>query len=172
MELVSPSCEYEDIFLAFLDDIKRFDAPNAEFYEPACSSFSKYVQSLIDESRGVNLPEGYVPCNHYWFLNQKGKMVGVLRIRHHIETPFLFHEGGHIGYDIAPSFREQGNGTQMLKHGLVKAKQLGLEKVLITADEDNIASRKVIEANGGVLEQIVMGRFFPCLVAKYWVTCQ
>ena len=53
---------------------------------------------------------------------------------------------GHIGYDIAPSFRGRGYGKQMLKFALIEAKKLGITKVLITANEDNYASRRVIEA--------------------------
>ncbi len=81
-------------------------------------------------------------------------------------------EAGHIGYDIAPSFRGRGYGKQMLKLALPEIKKLGIEKALITADEDNYASRKVIEANGGQLENIIQGKVLPNPLARYWVRCE
>ena len=171
MELVSPSELYEQSFISFLNDFIQNDPENSDFYSEALVCFSSYVQSLNDQSKGINLPDGYVPCNHYWLMAENNEIVGALRVRHNIDTPFLSHEAGHIGYDIAPSFRKRGYGTQMLKLGLAKAKSLNLHSVLITADEDNIASRKIIESNGGILEQVVMGEVFPNPIAKYWVNC-
>lgn len=60
----------------------------------------------------------------------------------------------------------------MLKLALTKAKELGIKKALVTADEDNLASRKVIEGNGGMFENIVMGKVFPNPIARYWVRCE
>ncbi len=60
----------------------------------------------------------------------------------------------------------------MLKVALPEAKRLGIEKALITADEDNYASRKVIEANSGQLENIVQRKVFPNPLARYWVRCE
>jgi predicted acetyltransferase len=60
--------------------------------------------------------------------------------------------GGHIGYDVRPSARRRGHATAMLRAALPVARGLGIESALVTCDEDNVASRKVIEANGGVFE--------------------
>jgi predicted acetyltransferase len=60
--------------------------------------------------------------------------------------------GGHIGYDVRPSARQRGHATAMLAAALPVARGLGIDRVLVTCDDDNIASRKVIEASGGVLE--------------------
>ena len=171
MELISPNLEYMKAFQRFYDDYAQNDVENAEYYQNGKNNFEQYVQSLIDESNGVNLPEGYVPCHHYWLINRDKEIIGVIRVRHNIETPFLSLEGGHIGYDIAPSFRSKGYGTAMLKLVLPKACLLGIHKALITADEDNIASRTVIERNGGQFENIVQGIVFQYPIARYWVEC-
>ena len=63
-------------------------------------------------------------------------------------------------------------GKVMLKLVLPKAKELGIRQALVTADENNIASRKVIEGNGGQLENIVMGNVFPNPLARYWINCE
>lgn len=171
MRLVSPSLAFKEAFKCFYDDFACNDPENAQYYADGKTHFESYIQSLIDESNGVNLREGYVPCHHYWLVNADNAIVGVIRIRHNIGTPFLSKEGGHIGYDVAPSYRGQGHGKSMLKQALPKACQLGIQKALITADEDNTASRTVIERNGGQFESLVQGQVFPYPIARYWVDC-
>lgn len=172
MELISPSFDLESAFLAFYQDLVTGDAENSNYYSDGAADFHGYVQRLIDESYGINLREGYVPCSHYWLVDSQQNILGVIRVRHNIENEFLALEAGHIGYDIAPSYRGFGYGKTMLKLALPKAKALGIRQALLTADEDNIASRKVIEANGGQFDQVVIGKVFPHPVARYWVNCE
>ncbi|MBE4325669.1 GNAT family N-acetyltransferase [Vibrio parahaemolyticus] len=172
MELVSPSLEFESEFSVFYQDFAKNDVDNAEYYRDGVSDFTRYVQQLQDEAQGLNLPDGYVPCNHFWFVDGNRNILGAIRIRHNINNEFLALEAGHIGYDVAPSHRGIGHGKSMLKLALPKAKMLGVSEALITADEDNIASRKVIESNGGKFEKVVMGKVFPEPVARYWVACK
>ncbi len=171
MELVSPCLELECEFSRFYQDFVEHDVDNADYYSEGKANFPEYVRHLTEESKGINLPQGYVPCSHYWLLDANKTILGAIRIRHNIDNEFLTLEAGHIGYDIAPSQRGKGNGKLMLKLVLPYAKALGIEKALITADDDNLASRKVIEANGGELENIVMGKVFKNLIARYWVEC-
>jgi len=172
MELISPSVDLQSEFSAFYQDLAEKDPSNADYYSQGISDFSLYVHRLNQEAQGINLRDGYVPCSHYWLVDNQRNILGVIRIRHNINNEFLTLEAGHIGYDIAPSFRGFGHGKTMLKLALPKAKALGITKALITADEDNFASRKVIEANGGQFENIVMGKVFPNPLARYWVDCQ
>ncbi|TSB21636.1 GNAT family N-acetyltransferase [Streptomyces benahoarensis] len=65
---------------------------------------------------------------------------------------FLLAHGGHIGYDVRPTARRRGHATAMLRAALPRARVLGLDRVLITCDATNTASRKVIEACGGLFE--------------------
>jgi len=171
MKLMAPSCFFKDAFSHFYDDFAQHDAKNAAYYQSGKMDFSGYVQRLLDESQGINLHKDYVPCNHFWLIHQD-VMIGVIRIRHRIDNDFLTLEAGHIGYDIAPSFRGQGYGKKMLALALPHAKALAITQALVTADESNIASRKVIEANNGQLENIVMGKVFNWPLARYWVNCE
>ncbi len=80
--------------------------------------------------------------------------------------------GGNIGYGINPKYWKQGYGTKMLELGLEKAKDLIKEdKVLITCDDDNIGSSKVIENNSGILENkvknIIDGE--EIFTRRYWI---
>ncbi|EPI3549999.1 GNAT family N-acetyltransferase [Vibrio vulnificus] len=172
MELVVPSQEFKSAFERFYEDFAQNDVENAEYYLEGKVDFSKYVQRLSDEATGINLRDGYVPCSHFWLIDSTRSILGAIRVRHNIDNDFLSLEGGHIGYDIAPSYRRKGNGKLMLKLALSRASALGIERALLTADEDNFASRGVIEANGGEFEKIVIGKVFPNPLARYWVSCK
>ncbi len=170
MKLVSPHVQFEQSFMAFIDHFVEDDPVHGEFYEDAYSHFPRYVESLINESQGVLAHRFQVPCHHFWMLSPEGEVVGAIRVRHDLSIPFLAFEGGHIGYDIAPKYRELGYGYQILSLGLIEAKKIGLSEILITADEDNVASRKIIEANGGKFERMIFGKVYPHPIARYWVT--
>lgn len=172
MELVVPSHEFKSAFERFYDDFAQNDIENAAYYLEGKTDFSNYLQRLSDEAAGINLREGYVPCSHFWLIDHEKSILGAIRVRHTIDTDFLTLEAGHIGYDIAPSHRGKGNGKLMLKLVLSKAAELGIERALLIADEDNVASRCVIEANGGEFEKIVMGQVFPNPLARYWINCK
>lgn len=95
-------------------------------------------------------PAHFVPSTTYWWTDG-GAFLGRINLRHHLNER-LSEIGGHIGYDIRPTARRQGHATAMLAAVLPRAAALGIEKALITCDAENTGSRKVIEANGGVLE--------------------
>src|SRR3989344_8456793 len=84
----------------------------------------------------------------------RNQYIGRLSIRHKLND-HLLKIGGHIGYDIRPSKRSRGYGTAILRLGLPKAKELRIERALLTCNENNIASLKIIEKAGGVLESKV-----------------
>ncbi|MDR9828980.1 GNAT family N-acetyltransferase [Vibrio sp. FNV 38] len=170
-KLVKPSIDLQAEFEEFYTDFVLHDAKNAEYYSEGSIDFQSYVKRLTDEAVGINLRQGYVPCSHFWFVDSNSSILGVIRIRHNIDNEFLSLEAGHIGYDIAPSYRKQGHGSKMLEFALAIANDLGIVRALITADEDNVASRQVIENNGGEFEKIVTGKVFPEPLARYWVCC-
>lgn len=157
MELVSPSEEYKASFIAAVKELKAEPPTTSrhEHYrglplEQLENDFGAYVRSIRDASQGVGLPEGYVPHTDYWLVDN-GEYIGRVSIRHSL-SEHLLNLGGHIGYDIRPSRRNRGYGRKILELTLPKARELGIDRVLVTVDETNIASRKIIEANGGVLE--------------------
>jgi predicted acetyltransferase len=92
-------------------------------------------------------PEAWVPYTMLWYVDGD-EYLGRLAIRHRL-SEWLLHFGGHIGYDIRPSARRRGHATAMLHAALPVARQLDIHPALVTCDTDNVASRKVIEANGG-----------------------
>jgi predicted acetyltransferase len=116
--------------------------------------------SFVDRRRRVR-EMWAVPVTELWFVDGSD-YIGTLIIRHRL-TPALTREGGHIGYHAVPDYRRRGHGTQMLAQAKPVCLDLGLTNLLITCGQDNIGSRRMIEANGGVLERIVDG------LARYWL---
>lgn len=131
-------------------------------------NFENYIQDLKDLSNGIGLPQGYVPSTEWWLINSNSDILGTVRLRHELGKR-NFEEGGHIGYDISPKYRRKGYGKVILKLVLEKAKELGLEKVLVTCDFDNIGSKRIIESNGGKLENIIISKETGKEVLRYWI---
>ena len=116
-----------------------------------------------------NVPEGRVPATQYIFVREEDrKIVGMLQIRHYLNE-YLEKFGGHIGYSVAPSERRKGYASLMLKSALPECRKLGIDKVLITCDNNNIGSRKTILANGGVYESTVFEPEEKICLKKYWI---
>lgn len=128
------------------------------------------VQKYKDSRDRSKLKPKYVPSYDYLFVDDD-KLIGRISIRIEL-TPSLLNYGGNIGYGINPKYWKMGYGTLILRLGLEKAKGLVLQdKVLITCDDDNIGSYKIIEKNGGILENKVEntdeGETF--LTRRYWI---
>ncbi|NEE01352.1 GNAT family N-acetyltransferase [Phytoactinopolyspora halotolerans] len=124
--------------------------------------FEKYVRWLRAQSlESSPRPGGHVPATTMWWVDGTDYL-GRIAIRHRL-TDSLWRLGGHIGYDVRPSARRQGHATAMLKSALPIARDLGIEQALVTCDDDNVASRKVIENNGGVFENQIERKL------RFWV---
>lgn len=128
------------------DELRRF---GGRWSTP--EGFAAYVRQLLAQSlEETPRPEGFVPATTLWWTDGRD-FLGRLSIRHRL-TEHLVERGGHIGYDIRPSARRRGHATAMLRAALPAARELGIESALITCDFDNIASKRVIENNGGIFE--------------------
>ncbi len=166
---VSLNQSHHDAFMRMLDDYAANDATNGEWYAKGRVDFEAYIQSLEDDENGINLPAGIVPCSHRWLLDDQENIVGIVRIRHNFDTPFLTNEGGHIGYDVPPSHRGKRFGITSLNAGLQVAKELKITKVLLFADDENPSSWRTIKRCGGILERTFWSEFYNCQVRRYWI---
>ncbi|EQK41491.1 acetyltransferase domain protein, partial [[Clostridium] bifermentans ATCC 19299] len=123
IRLEIPSIKYENSFLEYINDYKvSGDTEYMYVYRDAYKDFKQYVSKLNNNSKGIDLPEGYVPCSSFWLVNDKEQVLGSIRIRHG-NVPF----DGHIGYDIAPRHRGNGYGNKILELALPHAKEIGLD---------------------------------------------
>jgi predicted acetyltransferase len=134
-------------------------------FDGEATDFSCYKETLNQFSEGRDLPEGMVQ-DTFLLAEVDGEIVGRISIRHALND-FLFNYGGHIGYMVRPGFRMKGYASEMLRQALLLAKNIGLAKVLITCNDDNIGSIKVIEKHGGVLENTVDENGH--LLRRYWI---
>ncbi len=112
------------------------------------SAYTRRLRTLADHSAW--LPDGIVPATYLWWVDGE-EYLGRLSIRHSL-TPWLRDFGGHIGYVVRPSARGRGHAQAMLAASLPVAHDLGIDLALLTCDDTNPASRRVIEAAGGVFE--------------------
>lgn len=168
--LIDPAAELRESFLAALAEFHADrDYPPSWFVtdvDPAAhdsaAAFEAYVRRVVDERREEHARAvGWVPMTTLWWV-EDGVFLGRLAVRHRL-TPKLRQSGGHIGYDVRPSARRQGHATAILAAALPVARALGIDEALLTCNETNIASRRVIEANGGRFEGGDGGK------RRYWV---
>jgi predicted acetyltransferase len=137
------------------------------YYEEGMS-FRRYLEVLAQHERGENLPANHVPST-FLFAFDGTRIVGRVSIRHSL-NPYLERFGGHIGYVVVPEYRRQGYATAILRQSLEIARQkLGLKRVLVTCDDDNVGSIRTIEKNGGVLESTVIGPDVDKRKRRYWI---
>ncbi|MFE7316829.1 GNAT family N-acetyltransferase [Streptomyces sp. NPDC057555] len=129
---------------------------------PSADGFAAYVR----QTGAVALDErvdGAVPVSTFWWLDGDAYL-GRITVRHRL-TPSLHAFGGHIGYAVRPTARRQGHATAMLRAVLPHAHhRLGLDPVLVTCDDTNAGSRRVIESCGGVFEDRRAEKL------RYWIS--
>ncbi|MDB5237769.1 MAG: GCN5-related N-acetyltransferase [Candidatus Kaiserbacteria bacterium] len=174
MELVRPAVVYKDSFIEALreyqhdnDFTHRSLAYKKLSVEDVEAAFESFVETELSYANGENLPDGYVPCTELWLVDND-VFLGRASIRHRL-TEKLTRIGGHIGYDIRPSKRHLGYGNMILKLVLEKAQGLGLSRVLLTSDIRNVGSRKIIEKNGGVLENQIPNPEMGHDALRFWI---
>ncbi len=133
---------------------------------PRHASFAGFVDELGEWSKGRALPDGWVPDSRFWLIDDD-EFVAKVDIRHRL-TEALRLRGGHIGYAVRPTARRRGYGRTVLSLALRPCRDLGLRRILVTCDTTN-ESRRIIEANGGILEDIVEVRDRAVPTMRYWI---
>ncbi len=165
--LIEPTVRLEKEYNVMLSDWQRSGEKLVPFVlKENHEDFSKMIETLLGYSKGVNISESFVEHSTYWLIDVEDNILGVVNIRHRLNEGLLFR-GGHIGYGITPSERRKGYATEILRLSLQKTKDLGIEKVLVTCDKDNIGSAKTITKNNGILESEALAD--GVVVQRYWI---
>ena len=153
--LVKPDLSYADEIIKYKEEsLKESPLINGSAGLDRLSSIEIWLQELKKRSCEDTVPEGLVPSSTYLGVREKDNyIVGMIDIRHYLNE-YLTQAGGHIGYGVRKTERNKGYAKQMLKLALEKCKELKIKRVLITCDEDNIASEKVILSANAKLEDI------------------
>lgn len=167
MELLLPDKKY---YQSYIDAINEYQSHNVTTYEFMDVDSYDIFKRIKDFRDGNNLPAGYVKGTYLWLVDAD-EFVGEVSIRHSL-TDSLLRFGGNIGYGVRYSKWNQGIGTIMLSKALIYAKEkIGLSKVLITCNDDNYSSARVIEKNGGLLQDKVKNTIdgVDRITRRYWV---
>ena len=153
--LVKPDLSYADEIIKYKEEsLKESPIINGSAGLDRFSSIEIWLEELKKRSCEDTVPKGLVPSSTYLGVREKDNyIVGMIDIRHYLNE-YLTQVGGHIGYGVRKTERNKGYAKQMLKLALEKCKELKIKKVLITCDEDNIASEKVILSANAKLEDI------------------
>ena len=153
--LVKPDLSYADEIIKYKEEsLAESPLINGSTGLDRFSSIEIWFEELKKRSCEDTVPKGLVPSSTYLAVREKDNyIVGMIDIRHYLNE-YLTQAGGHIGYGVRKTERNKGYAKQMLKLALEKCKELKIKKVLITCDEDNIASEKVILSANAKLEDI------------------
>ena len=153
--LVKPDLSYADEIIKYKEEsLKESPLINGSAGLNRFSSIEDWLEELNKRSCEDTVPKGLVPSSTYLGVREKDNyIVGMIDIRHYLNE-HLTQVGGNIGYSVRKTERNKGYAKQMLKLALEKCKELKIKKVLITCNEDNIASEKVILSANAKFEDI------------------
>ncbi len=170
LKLIKLTKEYEKQLGEMIDEWKYDQEINHTNHSPWAifkndyHDFDYYLANLdIKEPT-----DGKVPDSTFFLLDEeRNRLLGAVNIRHYLNEGLLLH-GGHIGDGIRPSERRKGYATEMIRLALIECKKLGIDKVLMVCDKDNIGSRKSIINNGGILENEIVDEDGN-IEQRYWI---
>jgi predicted acetyltransferase len=169
VRLINPTVELEASHVSLVWEFRERGEPLIPWIigEPY-ETFSEYVATLLRAREGLGLLPGFVPHSTFWLVDGAEEIVAVSNLRHELNESLLAH-GGHVGYGVRPSKRGRGYATELLRQTLVEARKLGIQRALVTCDKLNPASAKVIQKNGGELEDEPFVPELRKTVSRYWV---
>ena len=163
MELRRPTLADKEAVLNMMAEFEQSQsAHDGEFWDTENFDYEEWLKNNQNHEMGINLPEGWVPDIQLVAFSRDRQAVGFLNLRLRLRD-FLLEEGGHIGYSIRPSERGKGYAKESLQQGLQIAKEKNIKRALVTCSTENPASRAVILANGGELEDVRNS------TERYWI---
>ena len=166
IELILPNQDYAKQIMSYSKEmLDNNDCLNGCAGLEDCQSYEQWLnfENRLKQKYGPS----YVPSTVYLAIEKSNRqLIGIMELRHEL-SPALLHHGGHIGYSVLPKLRKQGYGKMMLQAMLHKCHEQHFDKVLLTCCKDNIASAKIIQANGGILEDEVLDDHI--IIQRYWI---
>ncbi len=144
-ELVEPSAKYKTSYLEALEEYQLIDGEDPDVLEERSKNFDSFLEEVDKNKKGLIVEN--VPQIKYWCV-EGDKYIGNINYRPNLNEKLKF-KGGNIGYSIRPSERGKGYASFMLTKILEKARADKIPAVILTCDDDNLASMKVIEKAGG-----------------------
>ena len=149
-----------------LDMMAEFEqtqsAHDGGFWDIENFSYEDWLETSRNKEMGIGLLENRVPSIQFVLFDESGHALGFLNLRLRLNEGLLNY-AGNIGYSIRPSERGKGYAKEALRQGLQIAKEKNIHRALVTCSTENPASRAVILANGGELEDVRNG------TERYWI---
>lgn len=166
-KLIEPTMNLEEPYIDYISEWENAGEQIVPFASKRNSlNYIELIAKWKKDKTDRVYKQGFVPASLYFLIDQNKKIYGALHIRHELND-YLLNYGGHIGYGIRPSERKKGYATKMLSLSLPIVKELGIKRVLITCNKENIASAKTIINNGGILENEVYEN--REITQRYWI---
>jgi predicted acetyltransferase len=155
LELQLPDIKHKEAAENFKNEF--FENKEPVIHGSALFDQMEYEQWLVHNTNNrqeSTVNSGWVTATTFFAVRKRDqKIVGMIDIRHSLESDFLRHYGGHIGYSVRPGERKKGYATEILKLGMEYAKSLHIEKLMIACFSDNLPSIRTIVKNGGILSE-------------------
>ena len=162
MELRRPTLADKETILEMMAEFEQTQsAHDGGFWDAENFVYEEWLETNMQKEMGINLPENRVPSIQFVSFDDVGVALGFLNLRLRLNEGLLNY-AGHIGYSIRPSERGKGYAKESLRQGLQIAKK-NIKRALVTCSTENPASRAVILANGGELEDVRNG------TERYWI---
>ena len=163
MELRRPTIVDREAVLDMMAEFEQTQsAHDGGFWDTENFVYEEWLETNMQKEMGINLPENHVPSIQFVSFDDVGRALGFLNLRLRLNDGLLNY-AGHIGYSIRPSERGKSYAKETLRQGLQVAKEKNIKKALVTCSVNNPASRAVILANGGLIEDVRNG------VERYWI---
>ncbi len=171
MRFVFPNSDYEEKAKDFICEFDKYESESngsgGLYRYLNQSSYEEWIKKVMADIDIANIEPGRVPALTYFYVREEDeKVVGMINIRLALNA-FLREEGGHIGYCIRPTERGKGYATRMLEETLNFCGSIGLTKFVLTCDQSNIASARVIQRCGGRLEAEFYSETFRQTIQRY-----
>ena len=163
MELRRPTLADKETVLEMMAEFEQSQsAHDGGFWDAEKFDYENWLETNLNKEMGINLPENRVPSIQFVLFDESDHALGFLNLRLRLNEGLLNY-AGHIGYSIRPSERGKGYAKEALHQGLKIAKEKNIKRALVTCSTENPASRAVILANGGELEDVRNG------TERYWI---
>ena len=163
MELRRPTLADKETILNMMAEFEQIQsAHDGGFWDAVNFDYEEWLETNLNKEMGIKLPENRVPSIQFVLFDKSDHALGFLSLRLRLNEGLLNH-AGHIGYSIRPSERGKGYAKESLQQGLQIAKEKNIKLALVTCSTENPASRAVILANGGKLEDVRNG------TERYWI---
>ena len=170
LRLIKLTKAYESALAEMIDEWKADQEQNHTNGSPWAIFKNDYhdFDYYLEHLEVKTATENRVPDSTFFLLDdERNRLLGAVNIRHYLNDALL-QSGGHIGDGIRPSERRKGYATELVRLALIECRKLGIDKVLMVCDKDNVASAKTITRNGGVLENEFVNED-GAVVQRYWI---